>query len=263
MTTKESTSNSFLLPQHPQNARNLDSEESQQHSCAPPPPQLKSYFNPLTNETAYMETEVNVVEIGILFNYEITHANDITWEDPESIEAQEDSTWIGDALDKTGDFFGNLFGGDDEEEEEGESASTGETSSTTNIQVRGNEQLVELEQAMAAKVWENILDSEDMMWIKNEDDEWACTGLVIDDNEDDKKQKRRQLEGEDVLDTAEDSFTETDTTVDSTALDTTLDGGPEDLSDTATIFTGTKLLGLTYEPLDVVNYKGRLYFELA
>ena len=204
MASLTTATDSFHLPQHTQLLHAVDGmrrlEFESAYSCAPPAPMTKSYFNTETNETSYIESEVKVNEIGVLYFYEIGHDSDVTWASPEDDDEEEG------LLEKAGNFFGGLFGGDDEEEaEEEESAKTDVGSA-----------LEELEQAMVAEIWDNMLDDDKMTWTKDESGEWECTGFTIGEAE-------RQLQDE----------------------------------------AGTKVLGLTHQPLDAVNPEGERRFHMS
>ena len=184
------------------------------HGCAPPPPANQSHFNPLTNETLYFETDVEVYEIGVLFDYEIRHAKGASW------GGTGDGGWgdtMGGWVDDTKDFFGDLFGnGDDEEEGEEGGGDDGEEGGDEGVGGDGDEvdageaRLMELDEFMVARLWNDTLQDDHMTW--NDDQE--CMGLLIVDE----------------------------------AAESESDG---------TVFE-SKLLGLSYEPLDYVNPDGEI-----
>eukprot|EP00585_Thalassiosira_rotula_P009451 CAMPEP_0196137146 /NCGR_PEP_ID=MMETSP0910-20130528/5226_1 /TAXON_ID=49265 /ORGANISM="Thalassiosira rotula, Strain GSO102" /LENGTH=459 /DNA_ID=CAMNT_0041397567 /DNA_START=20 /DNA_END=1395 /DNA_ORIENTATION=+ len=174
------------------------------YSCIPPSAQIKSYFNPLTNKTQYLPIEVKIHEIGILFNYEIRHADDVKWEKGE--EDDEDGL-LGDLLEgakesisgfyeKGKDFLGGLFGGDDDEEdedeenEESESGQEGEEpedandnsssqSNESNNNDDGEQNLLSVERRMVSEIWKALLEDEKMTWDLGSK---MCAGLVIEDD---------------------------------------------------------------------------------
>lgn len=128
-----------------------------------------------------METEVKVHEIGILFDYEIWHEDGVNW---GASENEKDSDgWI----DKGKDFFGGLFGGGDDEDE-GDEGNNEEASSD------GESALLELEQNMAAEVWDNMQDDDKMTWVEDDVGDWECTGLIVED--DTRHTTMRSLEGD-------------------------------------------------------------------
>lgn len=218
MTSLTTATNSFHLPQHTQIVHSQQHDPrillESAHSCAPPAPQNKSYFNPQTNETFYYETEVKVNEIGILFDYEIRHSPGVTWGD-DNVDEESDSQSF---TDKASDFFNGFFGGGDDEEDVAEAEVATSESSEGGTTSDGENALLELEQSMADAIWLNVLTDSDMSWDENNE----CMGLVIQD-------------------------------VTMRERGDTLDG-----ADGADTFTGTKLLGLTYQPLDYVNPNGEL-----
>lgn len=208
-------------------------------SCAPPPPQNTSHYNPNTNETMYYETQVEVHEIGMIYYYEIHHAEGVSWEASsggsgdntsggDGGEEGSVSGTIGDWIDTAQNFFGGLFdesssssdGG--QQQDDGTGEEEGGEDDTNNIG-GGNAKLTRLETYMAKQVWNNALNDERMTWSddnENDDDddgsEEECAGLVIDD-------------------------------------ETTSATVEEEI---------TKLLGLTHEPLDYVNPEGELFFHV-
>lgn len=167
-----------------------------------------TYFNPSTNQTLSFEKEIKVHEIGILFNYEIRHARGVTWGDVD-----EGSSSGRDWTDKAGDFFSGLFGGGDDEDMAEEEVNS-ESEEGDNSGAAG---LLELENYMAAEIWENALQNEEMTWNENE-----CMGLVIED--------------ETILLKSEED-----------------EGEEEEVADTS---SETKLLGLMHQPLDYVGRNG-------
>mmetsp|Transcript_40856 Transcript_40856/g.87017 ORF Transcript_40856/g.87017 Transcript_40856/m.87017 type:complete len:492 (-) Transcript_40856:69-1544(-) len=287
MTSPETPANSFRRPQRARplrrrDPRMLEDPAASSFSCAPPPPQVISYFNPLTNETLTHRTEVPVHEIGILFNYEIRHASDATWEET----ADEEGARAGGFLGRAEDYFAGLFGRDDDEgggEEDGGVENEGGAD--------GDENLLEVEERMASEIWKRLLDDKNMTWDWQED----CAGLAIED--DDTTQRLLSEEGtyrEYANNNATDLDGELNIGIDlkdegtncesdnATDFDGELDintdledastnatelegGGNEDILDTVdtldtagtmATFSGTKLLGLTYQPLDYVNIDG-------
>ena len=210
------------------------STTTQTKSCAPPPPQNTSHFNPNTNETMYYVTEVEVHEIGMIYYYEIHHAEGVSWEETGSGSGSnngggESSTsvsgTIGDWIDTAQNFFGGLFddnssNGLQKQPEVSEEDGDTEESSNSNTIGGGNANLTRLEKYMVTKVWKDALNDERMTWsttnTADDDDDTddggkkECAGLVIDD--------------ETTSATVEDEI--------------------------------TKLLGLTHEPLDYVNPDG-------
>ena len=278
MTSLETATNSFHLPhQHTQplhhhNLRMLIEDPItttlQPYSCAPPSPQIKSYFNPLTNETSYIKTEVKVHEIGILFHYEIRHASGVTWEEEVGGGEDGDSDGWKSIGAKAGDFFKNVFGGgDDEEEEEGGSSDSKKNGKKND---HGDEHLMEVEKEMVSDIWKNVLEDDGMTW----DWEEKCAGLVIEDE----SRQLRQLSNSTIVEGEEDILnSSTNLEVEEVILgeaeefilsnSTNLEGeevileeGEGDILDTTdtmvSTFSGTKLLGLTYQPLDSVNPDG-------
>ena len=239
------TTTTFHLPQHTQQHLLLSTPQIRiletydaTHSCAPPPPQNISYFNPQTNETLYLPaTEVKVSEIGILFDYEIRHEPDVTWGDVND-NVEEDKGWF----DKAGDFFGNLFGGDDDDkkEEEGGDVVDGnneeDTSDESDEDGKGNENLLELDEFITDQVWKSILENDGMTWDGDE-----CMGLVIEDNI-----ARRQRRLQDIVDDVDEAVVDN--------VDEVIDDAPN-----TNEFSGTKLLGITWQPLDYVNPNGEFY----
>ncbi len=203
----------------------------QTKSCAPPPPQNTSHFNPNTNETMYYVTEVEVHEIGMIYYYEIHHAEGVSWEETGSGSGSNNgggessssvSGTIGDWIDTAQNFFGGLFddsssNGQQQQSEVSDQEGDTEESSNSNTIGGGNANLTRLEKYMVTKVWKNALNDERMTWRTTttaddvDDGEMEeCAGLVIDD--------------ETTSATVEDEI--------------------------------TKLLGLTHEPLDYVNPDG-------
>lgn len=191
----------------------LEDPISSSFSCTPPPPQNITYFNPSTNQSLSFEKEIEVHEIGILFNYEIRHESGVTWGDVDG----ESSGSIREWADKAGDFFSNLFGGDDEDIAEEEGSSESEDGDN------GAAELIELENYMASEIWANALDNEEMTWNENE-----CMGLLIEEVKINlnKPLVLEDEEEEEVLDTP-------------------------DVSDAE-----TKLLGLMHQPIDYVSSNG-------
>jgi len=257
---------SFHLPQHAQflHAAHTDATRTRRlakttmdgassHGCAAPPPQTLSYVNPETNETQTVDVEVRVNEIGLLFDYEIRHANGVSWEDVEGSEGGgRTSSWT----DKITGFFGRDNDDEEEEEEDAEGAS-----------------LMELERVMASELWRGILADDGMLWSGSNDEEDECLGLVI--QEDGRRrlkrpQRRRQdaggiaprkLEGgnedggEDVEYTDYDPYdNDGSMSYGEPVAEDVLEGANGDDA-----FTGTRLLGLTYQPLDFVNINGCTY----
>jgi hypothetical protein len=207
------------------------STTTQTKSCAPPPPQNTSHFNPNTNETMYYVTEVEVHEIGMIYYYEIHHAEGVSWEETGSGSGSNNgggessssvSGTIGDWIDTAQNFFGGLFddsssNGQQQQSEVSDQEGDTEESSNSNTIGGGNANLTRLEKYMVTKVWKNALNDERMTWRTTttaddvDDGEMEeCAGLVIDD--------------ETTSATVEDEI--------------------------------TKLLGLTHEPLDYVNPDG-------
>lgn len=249
---------SFHQPQHAQLRQLVES------SCAPPPPSVISYFNQKTNETLVYSTEVKVHEIGVLFDYEIRHASGVSW--GEAKTKGSGKGWV----EKTTDFFGNLFGGgDDDKEGEDDGGDAGEDNDAH------SEELLELEEYMASEIWGSVLEDGGMTW-----DGETCMGLIIeDDKRRHRRRGRRRLEGdseeyyyyaadeaeqEDTVDGVEqdlldvvDAVDEVEDAVDEVedAVDEIPENG-EAAPIVQEVFTGTKLLGLTYEPLDYVNFDG-------
>lgn len=297
--TAASTHSHFHLPQHaqhhPQDTHRVlediatPSDSSYIYSCAPPSPQIQSYFNPLTNRTSYIMTEVRVHEIGILYNYEIHHESGISWENEVEVEGDDGGRGDG-MLDKAGKFFSNLFGsGDEEDEDEERGRDEGDDFSDMNND--GNQELTRLEKEMVSQLWKNLLEDERMTWVLQQEE---CAGLVTTENEQGRKeedeeeatrtrirqllwkqqQQRQQesgsggqirnLEGEgegdvtevDALDADDTAGTNTMTEGDILDTEETLD--VETPAVNYSTFSGTKLLGLTYHPLDYVNHHGCL-----
>mmetsp|Transcript_24538 Transcript_24538/g.47018 ORF Transcript_24538/g.47018 Transcript_24538/m.47018 type:complete len:562 (+) Transcript_24538:321-2006(+) len=285
------------------------------YSCIPPSPQIKSYFNPLTNKTQYLPIEVNVHEIGILFNYEIRHADDVKWEKEEDGDGDgglggildDAKESISGFYEKGKDFLGGLFGGDDddeddEEEEEGESGQeeegeeeetedTNDNSSQSNENINndnGEQHLLSVEQRMVSEIWRILLEDEKMTW---DLESKLCAGLVIEDDgmqrllstngtgvEEGYASSEIDMEVEDNSVTGVEGMLENNTASEvegdgnnvtqlegtrvEDVLDTVDSAGDEDILDTVdtkfTTFSGTKLLGMTYRPLDYVNPDGCL-----
>ncbi|KAL3815743.1 hypothetical protein ACHAXA_004945 [Cyclostephanos tholiformis] len=186
---------------------NTLSSNAAHHSCAPPPPRNESHYNPTTNETLYFVTDVEVYEIGVLFDYEIRHAKGVSWGETAG------SGWgdaVGVFVDDTKDFFGNLFGNGDEGDGDGGGDDGGEKGDDEEEDA-GRVRLRELDEYMAARLWNGTLLDDDMTW--NDDQE--CMGLMITD-----------------------------------------EGVPaSDAGGDVTEFE-TRLLGISYEPLDYVNPDG-------
>lgn len=240
------TVTTFHLPQHTQQHLLLPTpqirilETSATHSCAPPPPQNISYFNPQTNETLYLPaTDVQVSEIGILFDYEIRHEPSVTWGDVND-NVEGDKGWF----DKAGDFFGNLFGGDDndKEEDEGGDGNNEEDTSTSESDGdgKGNANLQALDEFITDQVWKSMLESDGMTWDGDE-----CMGLVIEDT----MARRRQRRLQDIVDDVDEAVVDT--------VDEVVDDAPD-----TNEFSGTKLLGITWQPLDYVNPNGEFYIHV-
>jgi hypothetical protein len=219
------------------------------HSCAAPPPQIKSYLNSLTNETSTISTDVNVQEIGILFDYEIQHGDGVDWGDPD-----EEKGWISQGLDKAGEFFGGLFGGGKEEEAE-------EFNQDGKVIVGAGDggPLLQLEQFMVDQIWSKMLEDDKMTWTQNTvSGEWECAGYEIADEERRRHLNRRNQE--------QDGNTDWEYTIDGGEYEELGEAtGDEEISeavdvsdtlDTAVEFSGTKLLGITSLPPDSVNYDG-------
>jgi hypothetical protein len=216
------STNSFLRP----TMRTLEEEgyaipsSYSAHGCANPPPANQSHFNPLTNETMYFETDVDVYEIGVLFDYEIRHAKGVSWGGGTG-----DGGWgttMGGWVDGTKDFFGDLFGnGDDEKEVEGGGGEDGEEKGDEGGGGDGDEadageaRLMELDEFMVARLWNDTLQDDRMTW--NDDQE--CMGLLI--------------------------------------VDEAAEPGVSGAGSDGTVFE-TKLLGISYEPLDYVNPDGEI-----
>lgn len=236
-----------ITPHSPNHIRILDDiiSSASSYKCAPPSPQIISFFNSTSNKTSYMPLDVKVHEIGILFRYEITHPSDVSWEarteqvaDDGDGEVEEEGL-----LEKAGNFFGGLFGGSDDDDEEAEEASV--TSAT-------NKDLIELEKQMVYKVWSDFLKDERMAYKDNEGE--ICAGLVVDDGNE--KARVRQLQdfldaegNEDILiHDSEGNLIEGEEEM-TKAVESAKDAG-------YSTFSGTKLLGLTYLPLDSVNANG-------
>ena len=240
------TTTTFHLPQHTHHLllstpqiRILETYDAT-HSCAPPPPQNISYFNPQTNETLYLPaTDVQVSEIGILFDYEIRHDPDVTWGDVTD-NVEEDKGWF----DKAGDFFGNLFGGDDNDKEGDDVVDRNNEEDTSTSEsdedVKGNENLQELDEFITDQVWKSMLESDGMTWDGDE-----CMGLVIEDT----MARRRQRRLQDIVDDVDEAVVDT--------VDEVVDDAPD-----TNEFSGTKLLGITWQPLDYVNPNGEFYIHV-
>ena len=160
------------------------------HGCAPPPPANQSHFNPLTNETMYFETDVDVYEIGVLFDYEIRHAKGVSWGGGTG-----DGGW--------GTTMGGWVDGDEGGGGDGDEADAGEA------------RLMELDDFMVARLWNDTLQDDRMTW--NDDQE--CMGLLI--------------------------------------VDEAAEPGVSGAGSDGTVFE-TKLLGISYEPLDYVNPDGEI-----
>ena len=196
--------------------RNVEEEasynSSSYHSCVPPSPRNESHYNPNTNETLHFVTDVEVYEIGILFDYEIHHDEGTSW------GVSSGGGW-GDAVDvfvdDTKDFFGDLFGNGDEKDGDGEGGDEEEEKEEDDDEEEdaGRVQLMELDEYMAARFWNDTLLDDDMTW----NDDRECMGLLI-----------------------------------------TEEAGSENVSDAGSNSTEyeTKLLGISYEPLDYVNPDG-------
>ncbi len=176
---------------------------------------------------------MKVHEIGILFNYEIFHGPDASWGDIES------SSKSGGFLDKAGDFFGGLFGKDDKDDEEEEDESSDRDNGSDD---EGAENLLELETYMATELWSNVLGDKDMTW----DDDGECMGLKIEDDTRQRALIATEKQEEDV--NAFERYLE-ETEEDQV-------NGLDEAMKSQESFSGTKLLGLTYEPPDVVNPDG-------
>ena len=175
----------------------------------------------------YYTTQVEVHEIGMIYYYEIHHAEGVSWEDVSDNEnangsgGESVSGTIGDWIDTAQNFFGGMF--DDSNNSDGQSQQIevteeegGTDESSSNIG-GGNAKLTRLEKYMASELWRNVLNDDRMTWTTtststddNAGEEEECAGLGIDD-------------------------------------ETTSATVEEEV---------TKLLGLTHEPLDYVNPDG-------
>jgi len=357
--TTPTTSDSFHLPQHTQlfhdhqqHARTLEVDDNnntdiidpttksatttttsppESYSCITPSPQIKSYFNPLTNKTQYLPIEVKIHEIGILFNFEIRHADDVLWEKEEDDDDDGGMLGILDGAkesisgfyEKGKNFLGGLFGGDDDDddeneneegesgqEEEGEEEETEDTNDNSSLQSdennnndNGEENLLLVEQRMVSEIWRILLEDQKMTW---DLESRMCAGLVIEDDgmqrqlissdgttgvvEEDytsdvidmeegednnsdtgmEEERNTDTEAEGVLENNDGRELEGDgnnvTQLEGAGVEDVLDkvdsAGDEDILDTVdtkfTTFSGTKLLGMTYRPLDYVNPDGCL-----
>jgi len=184
------------------------------HTCSPPSPQIKSYFNPSTNKTLYCKVNVTVHEIGILFNYEINHARGVQWEDAiiygidYDNEEKDDGNWYEKTKQKTSNFFSNLFGKDDDDEdgeEEGEEDNGNEEegddedaseeepaaaeASSAGGGGRNAQNLIDLEKNIMNQIWKTLLkeDNNAMTWdwqLPEDGHQRNCAGLLIEEEED-------------------------------------------------------------------------------
>mmetsp|Transcript_2345 Transcript_2345/g.4292 ORF Transcript_2345/g.4292 Transcript_2345/m.4292 type:complete len:564 (+) Transcript_2345:1032-2723(+) len=184
------------------------------HTCSPPSPQIKSYFNPSTNKTLYCKVNVTVHEIGILFNYEINHARGVQWEDAiiygidYDNEEKDDGNWYEKTKQKTSNFFSNLFGKDDDDEdgeEEGEEDNENEEegddedaseeepaaaeASSAGGGGRNAQNLIDLEKNIMNQIWKTLLKEENkaMTWdwqLPEDGQQRNCAGLLIEEEED-------------------------------------------------------------------------------
>ena len=164
-------------------------------------------------------------EIAILYNYEIRHASGVEWAEIEEAEAEKG--FFQSSKEKVGSFFGNLFGSNEDEEEEAESPQNDGVA---------NEKLVELEMFMVNEMWEELL-GDTAMGFQGEFGSEECTGLAIQD---------------DVLDRMLQSTVD----VDEVKVDVGEETTPEAESPQFNMFEGTKLLGLSSEPSDLVAVAG-------
>ena len=185
------------------------------YSCIPPPSaKNESYYNTITNETLYVMTNVDVYEIGILFDYEIIHhtTEDVSISGDISNGGLVEQGGGGGWYDNTKNFFGNLFGNgdnddDDDENDEGEN-------------IKGK--LEELEIYMISQFWKDALLDDDMRYDSRNNIQ-NCTGLIIGRSDNT-------------------STTEID-----------------EIGDESNIYDDddeTRLLGISYMPLDYVNLDG-------
>lgn len=195
------------------------------YSCTQPPPQTLSYFNPELNKTIYQEIPVKVHEIAILYNYELRHASGVEWTVIEEAEAKKG--FFQTSKEKVGSFFENLFGSNEDDDEEVESPQNDGVA---------NEKLVELEIFMVNEMWKELLRDTAMGFEGDSGDE-KCTGLAIQD---------------DVLDRQLQTAADVDEVQVDVGNKETSEGEEPQLN----MFEGTKLLGLSSEPSDLVAVDG-------
>ena len=198
------------------------------YSCIPPPSNKnESYYNTITNETLYVTTDVDVYEIGILFDYEIIHhtTEDVSISGDISNGGLVEQGGGGGWYDNTKNFFGNLFGNgdndddDDDENDEGENI-TGKLDEINHTDDEGGRLQQELEIYMISQFWKDALLDDDMRYNNNFQN---CTGLIIGRSDNT-------------------STTEID-----------------EIGDESNIYDDddeTRLLGISYMPLDYVNLDG-------
>mmetsp|Transcript_29325 Transcript_29325/g.65728 ORF Transcript_29325/g.65728 Transcript_29325/m.65728 type:complete len:434 (+) Transcript_29325:162-1463(+) len=191
------------------------------YSCTQPPPQTLSYFNPELNATTYQEIPVKVHEIAILYNYELRHASGVEWTDIDQAEAKKG--FFQTSKEKVGSFFENLFGSNEDEEEEVEPPQNDGVA---------NEKLAELEMFMVNEMWKELL-GDTSMGFEGDSESEKCTGLTIQDDV-----LNRELQMDEVnVNVGDDTMLEAE-------------------SPKLNLFEGTKLLGLSSEPSDLVAIDG-------
>eukprot|EP00573_Skeletonema_grethae_P012151 CAMPEP_0201693018 /NCGR_PEP_ID=MMETSP0578-20130828/5742_1 /ASSEMBLY_ACC=CAM_ASM_000663 /TAXON_ID=267565 /ORGANISM="Skeletonema grethea, Strain CCMP 1804" /LENGTH=414 /DNA_ID=CAMNT_0048178479 /DNA_START=143 /DNA_END=1387 /DNA_ORIENTATION=- len=231
-------------------------EESISYKCADLPPQIVTYTNSITNETKTESIPAKINSLQVVFDYSIFHTDDTSF---GAKKAQEESKGVLESISDTiSDTVNNLFGDDDEDKE-------------------GKENLVVLEKCMVENVWKAMLANDMMTWV--EGDESQCAGFIIDEVSrrflQDGNNTLIEIEQEEpivsdntgvdqstqlVIDDAAMDQTQPVIIEDAAVFETAADipdiSDNEEVDDTATTFTGTKLIGMDSLPLDMINTAG-------
>jgi hypothetical protein len=153
---------------------------SYSYSCIPSTTtKNETYYNTITNETLVVSTNIDIYEIGILFNYEIHHTKNVSIYDTTNSggvkEEESGSGWY----DNTKNFFGNLFGNGDDDNDESENIKFNDTDEEyDNNATDGRLQLKDLEIYMISQFWKDALIDDDMRYDSSENNQ-NCTGLII------------------------------------------------------------------------------------
>lgn len=199
------------------------------YSCIPSTiTKNESYYNTITNETLVVSTNVDIYEIGILFDYEIHHSKNVSIYETNNSGGLKEKESGGGWYDNTKNFFGNLFGnGDDNDESENIKLNDeiNHTDEGENNNTDGRLQLQELEMYMISQFWKDALLDDDMRYDSSNNNQ-NCTGLIIGRSNN------------------------TSMTTDIDIIDVVASDENNTYDDE------TRLLGISYMPLDYINLDG-------